>query len=124
MVIVPVAQHKEGVLEKAAEVKRRLSAKYRVKLDDRDTYSVGWKFNEWELKGVPVRLEIGPRDISSGQVVAVRRDTGEKSPLLLKNWKDGCPACWRIYSLEYLKRRCGLGTATSAPPGIWKRWSQ
>jgi prolyl-tRNA synthetase len=69
------------VLEKAAEVKRRLSAKYRVKLDDRDTYSVGWKFNEWELKGVPVRLEIGPRDISSGQVVAVRRDTGEKIPI-------------------------------------------
>lgn len=81
VVIVPVAQHKEGVLEKAAEVKRRLSAKYRVKLDDRDTYSVGWKFNEWELKGVPVRLEIGPRDISSGQVVAVRRDTGEKIPI-------------------------------------------
>ncbi|NLX86215.1 MAG: proline--tRNA ligase [Clostridiales bacterium] len=78
VVIVPIAQHKEGVLEKAAELQRNLSAKYRVKLDDRDTYSVGWKFNEWELKGVPVRLEIGPRDISSGQVVAVRRDTGEK----------------------------------------------
>ena len=81
------------MLEKAAELQRNLSAKYRVKLDDRDTYSVGWKFNEWELKGVPVRLEIGPRDISSSQVVAVRRDTGEKSPLLLKNWKDACPTC-------------------------------
>ena len=74
VVIVPIAQHKEGVLEKAGEIYENLSERFRMELDDRDTYSVGWKFNEWELKGVPLRLEIGPRDIQNNQVVAVRRD--------------------------------------------------
>ncbi len=78
VVIIPVAQHKEGVLDKTKEIFDNLSKLYRVELDDRDTYSPGWKFNEWELKGVPIRLEVGPRDIQSNQVVAVRRDTGEK----------------------------------------------
>jgi len=55
-----------------------LSEKFRVELDDRDEYTPGWKFNEWEMKGVPVRLEIGPRDMAKGQVVAVRRDKGDK----------------------------------------------
>jgi prolyl-tRNA synthetase len=81
VVIVPIAQHKEGVLEKAREIYKNLSTNFRVELDERDTYSVGWKFNEWELKGVPVRLEIGPRDIKNNQVVAVRRDNGEKTPI-------------------------------------------
>ncbi len=78
-VIVPVAAHKAGVLEKANEIHSALlDAGIRVELDDRDQ-SPGWKFNEWELKGVPVRLEIGPRDIEKGQVVLARRDTHEKS---------------------------------------------
>ncbi len=81
VVIVPVAQHKEGVLEKARELHQRLSAKFRVVMDDRDTYSPGWKFNEWELKGIPVRVEIGPRDIENNQVIAVRRDTGDKTAI-------------------------------------------
>jgi len=78
IIIVPVAQHKEGVLEKAKGIFNELSKRFRVKMDDRDTYSPGWKFNEWELKGVPIRVEIGPRDIKNNQAVAVRRDTGEK----------------------------------------------
>ncbi|MDD3839029.1 MAG: proline--tRNA ligase [Clostridia bacterium] len=79
VVIVPVAMHKEGVLDKANELFTILKKSgIRVELDDRDTYTPGWKFNEWELKGVPVRLEIGPRDIKKNQVVLVRRDTGEK----------------------------------------------
>ncbi len=49
-----------------------------MELDEREGYSPGWKFNEWEMKGVPVRLELGPRDIEAGGVTAVRRDTGEK----------------------------------------------
>lgn len=76
IVIVPVAQHKEGVLEKAAELKERLSD-YRVKLDDSDN-SPGWKFAEHEMKGVPLRIEIGPKDIEKGQCVIVRRDNREK----------------------------------------------
>ncbi len=79
VVIVPIAAHKEGVNEKAAQVAATLrAAGIRVELDDRDQ-SAGWKFNEWEMKGVPVRLELGPRDIENGQAVLVRRDTHEKS---------------------------------------------
>lgn len=77
LMIIPIAQHKEGVLEKANELKNRLSSIVRVKVDDSDK-SPGWKFSEYEMKGVPVRLEIGPKDIEKNQVVLVRRDTREK----------------------------------------------
>jgi len=85
VVIVPIATHKEGVLDKAYELKKLLEDKYRVELDDREGYSAGWKFNEWEMKGVPLRLEIGPKDIENNQVTAVRRDTLEKFTLPLDN---------------------------------------
>jgi len=80
IVIVPILfdKTKEQVLQKAQELKNLLSEKFRVELDDRDAYTPGWKFNEWEMKGVPVRLEIGPRDMKKNQVVAVRRDLGTK----------------------------------------------
>jgi len=92
VVIVPIAYHKEGVLEKASEVAAALkNAGVRVELDDRDQ-SPGWKFNEWEMKGVPVRIEIGPRDIENGQAVAVRRDTHEKSILSLGRLCEEIPA--------------------------------
>lgn len=78
VIIVPVAQHKEGVLEKAAELRKSISEFARVKLDDSDKMP-GWKFSEYEMKGVPIRLEIGPKDIEKNQVVLVRRDTGEKA---------------------------------------------
>lgn len=75
--IVPIAQHKEGVLEKAQELFDRLKKDYRVKLDDSDN-SPGWKFSQYEMKGVPIRIEIGPKDIENNQCVIVRRDTREK----------------------------------------------
>ena len=78
VVIVPVAMHKEGVKEKAEELYKELSKKYRVELDVREQYSPGYKFNDWEMRGVPVRIEIGPRDIEANKCVAVRRDTLEK----------------------------------------------
>jgi prolyl-tRNA synthetase len=78
LVIIPIAQHKEGVLDKAYELKALLAKDSRVKIDDNDGYSPGWKFNQWEMKGVPIRLEIGPRDIENNQCVLARRDTGEK----------------------------------------------
>ena len=72
-VIGPVAAHKGGVMEKCAEIYDQLKAAgSRVKLDDRDTLSPGFKFNDWELKGVPVRVEIGPRDVENGQCVVFR----------------------------------------------------
>ena len=99
VVIVPAAQHKEGVLEAANAVKDRLAKFCRVKLDDSEN-SAGWKFAEYEMKGVPLRLEIGPRDIAQNQCVLVRRDNREKYfvsldeletkvPELLKMVRDG-----------------------------------
>ena len=79
VVIIPVAQHKEGVLEANRAVMDRLvKAGFRVKMDDSDQ-SAGWKFAEYEMKGVPLRLELGPKDIEKNQCVLVRRDSGEKT---------------------------------------------
>lgn len=77
LMIVPVAQHKEGVIEKATELKDMLSKIVRVKMDTSDKMP-GWKFSEYEMKGVPLRLEVGPKDIEKNQVVLVRRDNREK----------------------------------------------
>ena len=77
VVIVPVQQHKEGVLEAAEALRARLAGVCRVKVDDSDN-SPGWKFAEYEMRGVPVRIEIGPRDIASNSCVLVRRDNLEK----------------------------------------------
>jgi prolyl-tRNA synthetase len=81
VVIVPIPRGnwRETVLPKAREIQAALSAAgVRVLLDDRDAYTPGWKFSEWELRGVPLRLEIGPKDIEKAQVVLARRDTREK----------------------------------------------
>ena len=99
LIIIPVAQHKPGVLEKAEELRARLSSIIRVKTDSSDN-SAGWKYAEYEMKGVPLRLEIGPRDIENNQCVVVRRDNREKIivsldeldeciPNLLKSVHDG-----------------------------------
>ena len=85
-VILPIAAHKGGVMDHCHEAADHLKAAgIRVKLDDRDNVSPGWKFNEWELKGVPLRLEIGPRDIENGVASYMRRDTFEKGTLPLDN---------------------------------------
>ncbi|MGD6896991.1 proline--tRNA ligase [Bacillus infantis] len=77
LMIVPVAQHKEGVLDFCYELKEKLGKSFRVGIDSSDK-KPGWKFNEYEMKGIPLRLEAGPKDIENNQVVLVRRDTGEK----------------------------------------------
>ena len=82
--IVPVAQHKDGVLDKARELENKLKKNFRVKLDDSDK-SPGWKFSEYEMRGVPVRLEIGPKDIENNQAVLVSRLTREKIFVSLDN---------------------------------------
>ncbi len=84
VVILPIAQHKEGVLDKAFELKERLQNEFRVKVDSSDN-SAGWKFSEYEMKGVPLRLEIGPKDIEKNQCVIVRRDNREKIFVSLDN---------------------------------------
>ena len=79
VVVIPIAQHKEGVLEAAASLRDRLTAAgIRVSMDDSDQ-SAGWKFAQYEMKGVPLRVEIGPKDMEKGQCCIARRDTGEKT---------------------------------------------
>ncbi|MCI6277646.1 MAG: proline--tRNA ligase [Clostridium sp.] len=77
LMIIPIAMHKEGVIEKAEELENRLKSVVRVKKDVSDK-SPGWKFSEYEMKGIPLRLEIGPKDIEKNQCVLVRRDNREK----------------------------------------------
>ncbi len=84
IMIVPIRQQQEGVLDTAYELKDALtSAGLRVKVDDSEK-SPGWKFAEQEMRGIPLRLELGPKDIEAGQAVLVRRDTGEKTVISTK----------------------------------------
>ena len=87
-VIVPIAQHKEGVLDHAYDLYNRLNETFRMEIDASDMNSPGWKFNQYEMKGVPVRIELGPKDIENGQCVMVRRDSGEKITVALTDVKE------------------------------------
>ena len=92
VIVLPIAQHKPGVADKAGELVARLKAAgIRVRGDFSDN-SPGWKFANWEMKGVPLRLEIGPKDLENGQCVAVRRDNGEKTFLPLDRLEESVPA--------------------------------
>ena len=111
VVILPIAQHKEGVLDKAYELKERLSKVFRVKVDD-SSNSAGWKFAEYEMKGVPLRLEIGPKDIENNQCVLVRRDNREKIFVSLDNLEQSIQETLDTYAqaiydkaLENVKKR-------------------
>jgi len=87
-VIVPIQMQKTGVMEKVNEIYDSLKDKIRIKVDDRDQYSPGYKYNDWEMRGVPVRIEIGPRDIENNKCVIVRRDTLEKQECVLNELED------------------------------------
>ncbi|HLR75012.1 MAG TPA: proline--tRNA ligase [Virgibacillus sp.] len=89
--IVPIAQHKEGVLDKAYDLRDQLKDIIRVDIDASD-HMPGWKFNESEMKGYPIRIEIGPRDIEKEQVVLVRRDTGDKEFVAMNELEERLPA--------------------------------
>ncbi|MDX1815981.1 MAG: proline--tRNA ligase, partial [Thermodesulfobacteriota bacterium] len=81
VVIIPIYRDepsRQKVMEVANKCKEMIGEAAAVKIDDRDQYTPGYKFNDWELRGVPLRVEIGPRDVEKGQVVLVRRDTGDK----------------------------------------------
>jgi prolyl-tRNA synthetase len=85
--VIPIAAHKPGVLEQVEQIRDRLGDRFRVRLDLSDKMP-GWKFSEYEMKGVPLRIELGPRDLAENQCVAVRRDTGVKSVLPLDHLED------------------------------------
>ena len=101
--IIPVAAHKPGVMEKAQEIRARLAARFSVKLDDSDK-SPGYKFAECEMRGIPVRVEIGPRDLENGKAVLVRRDTGEKLECALDTIEDTIGELLRTIQHEMLER--------------------
>ena len=110
-VIVPIAAKKAGVSEACAKLRDELEqAGVRVKLDDSEN-SPGWKFNEWEMKGVPVRIELGPRDLEAGKILCARRDTLEKSEMALSGAADGIRALLQTVQKDMLeaarKRRDG-----------------
>ncbi len=89
-VLVPIASHKEGVMDKANEVYAKLKNICRAKLDDSEQ-SPGWKFAEYEMKGVPLRIELGPKDIENNSCVVVRRDNGEKTFVSLDELESKIP---------------------------------
>lgn len=88
VVVVPIAMHKEGVIENAKILYKKLNKVFRTTLDDRDNYSPGYKFNDWEMRGVPIRIELGPRDIENNKCIIVRRDNSEKIECSLENIEE------------------------------------
>lgn len=117
-VIVPIASKKAGVLEACRELKDKLTAAgLRVVLDDSDN-SPGWKFNEWEMKGVPVRIELGPRDLEAGKMLCARRDNFEKSELALDRAAEGVRALLadiaeNMYEKALARMKARIVTATT-----------
>lgn len=87
VMVIPIAQQKAGVLDKATEVYESLKDRFRAKIDD-SSKSPGWKFSEQEVRGIPTRIELGPKDIEKNQAVIVRRDTREKIVVSLDNLAD------------------------------------
>lgn len=105
VVIIPIlGKDDAAVLPAARELAAALRTRFRVKLDDRDSYTPGWKFNEWELRGVPVRLEIGPRDVSAGKTVLVRRTGGAKQSVSLDGIADTVAAALEEIQTELYQR--------------------
>jgi prolyl-tRNA synthetase len=89
-VLIPIFKNKnkDAVLEYAGKLHEQLRGRFKVQMDDDDANSPGWKFSEWEMLGVPVRIEIGPRDMEENKVVLVRRDTGEKEAVAVESAPD------------------------------------
>ena len=102
--VIPIMQNKEGVLDKAHEVLETLrAAGLRAKLDDTDK-SPGWKFSEQEMRGIPVRVEMGPRDIEANQAILVRRDTREKITVSLDTLAEKITEILDTMQTEMLER--------------------
>jgi prolyl-tRNA synthetase len=112
VIVVPIASHKEGVKEKAAELGARLANVARTKVDASDK-KPGWIFAEYEMKGVPLRLEIGPKDIEQNQCIIARRDTGEKITVSLDELETVVEATLKdIHENLYAKAKTRLENST------------
>ncbi len=102
VMVIPIQQKKEGVLQAAEDIRKRLSA-FRVKVDDSDK-SPGWKFAEQEMRGIPIRIEIGPRDIEAKHCICCRRDTGEKIEVPLAKLEEKIGELLSRIQTEMLER--------------------
>ncbi|MBO5578245.1 MAG: proline--tRNA ligase [Bacilli bacterium] len=106
IVVIPVAANKPGVIPAAIEVAQKLKdAGYRVKIDDSDK-SAGWKFSEYEMKGVPLRVELGPRDIEKGQVVFAKRNDGQKIFVSMDEMCDKANELLKVIHQEMYEKAC------------------
>ncbi|MFA4886752.1 MAG: proline--tRNA ligase [Candidatus Nanoarchaeia archaeon] len=105
VVIVPIFQedNKEKILKKSKELQKQLKS-FNTLLDEREGYTPGWKYNEWELKGIPLRIEFGPKDLEKNQAVVVRRDTGKKEFIALKDLKKTVDKTLKLMQQELYQK--------------------
>ncbi len=103
VMVIPIQMKKEGILDACTQIRDRLAGICRVKLDDTDK-SPGWKFSEQEMRGIPVRVELGPKDLEQGQCVLVRRDTREKTIVALEDLETAVPALLDQIQKDMLER--------------------
>ena len=125
VVIVPIPRGnwKETVLPKAEAIRDELVARgVRVKLDASEVNSPGWKFAEWELRGVPLRLEIGPKDIEKAQVMSARRDTREKGPIPLADLATRVPVILDEIQANLLARARAFRDAHTSEAHSWEEF--
>jgi len=111
VVIIPITtgeEQRNQILEYVEKITISWNGKFSFKVDDRDDYRPGWKFNEWEQQGVPLRLEIGPRDFEKNQVIMVRRDNGEKKPVSLNELADTVERTLETMQHDLFKRALAL----------------
>jgi prolyl-tRNA synthetase len=127
VVIVPIPRGnwRETVLPHAQAVRASLQAAgVRVMLDDRDAYTPGWKFSEWELRGVPLRLEIGPKDIEKGQVMLARRDTREKAPASMDGIVEHVKALLDTIQKSMFERALAFQQDHTTSTSSWPEFTQ
>ena len=126
VVIIPIPRGnwKETVLPKAYAIRDELTAKgVRVKIDDSEENSPGWKFSEWELRGVPLRLEIGPKDIEKAQVFSARRDTREKAPIPFADLSTRVPALLEEIQQNLLARARRFRDEHTTEAASWEQFT-
>ncbi len=122
VIVIPVQQQKEGVLEKAYELGSRLS-NFRVKVDDTDK-SPGWKFSECEMRGIPLRVEIGPKDMANHQAVLVRRDTHEKTIISLDELETAVADMLETIQSDMLERARAHREAHTYSAANWEDFTE
>lgn len=122
VMVIPIAQQKEGVLEKATEVYESLKGRFSVKMDDSNK-SPGWKFSEQEVRGIPTRIELGPKDIEKNQAVIVRRDTREKIVVSLDNLADELEHVLNTMQAEMLERARAHRDAHTYTATTWEEFT-